>query len=89
MARVQDPCACPAVVGASPARAGDSERQSSPSRPAPTPVPLPVSLRRWCRAEGRGEGLAAPAQSGGFSREDGRHYRISPTHTTRIPQPTR
>lgn len=41
MARMQDPCACPAVVGASPARAGDSERQSSPSRPAPSPVPPP------------------------------------------------
>ncbi|XP_019835281.2 protein BANP isoform X4 [Bos indicus] len=38
---MQDPCACPAVVGASPARAGDSERQSSPSRPAPSPVPPP------------------------------------------------
>ncbi|XP_055992959.1 protein BANP isoform X2 [Sorex fumeus] len=46
-------------------------------------------MRRRRRPGGRGERLAAPAQSGGFSREDGRHYRISPTNTTRIPQPTR
>ncbi|XP_055001079.1 protein BANP isoform X2 [Sorex araneus] len=46
-------------------------------------------MRRRRRTGGRGERLAAPAQSGGFSREDGRHYRISPTNTTRIPQPTR
>lgn len=41
MARMQDPCACPAVVGASPARAGDSERQAPPPRLAPPPAPPP------------------------------------------------
>lgn len=71
-------------------RAGGLERQAPPPRPVPSSGASHLeSLRRRCRAVGRGEGLAAPAQSGGFSREDGRHYRISPTNTTRIPQPTR
>ncbi|XP_043754198.1 protein BANP isoform X8 [Cervus elaphus] len=39
---MQDPCACPAVVGASPARAGDSERQAPPPRPAPRLAPPPA-----------------------------------------------
>lgn len=72
------------------ARAGGPERRAPSCRPALAPgAPRPGSVRRRRRTEGRGERLAAPAQSGGFSREDGRHYRISPTNTTRIPQPTR